>query len=62
MTLLLLVDFLKEKLLPRGDCNKMNESNLSIVFGPCLMRSKVPSAKDLILTKKAIGVTLLIFK
>lgn len=39
MTLLLLIDFFRDKLFAKAAQNRMNEENLSIVIGPCLMRS-----------------------
>jgi hypothetical protein len=40
----------------------MNQKNLCIVLGPCLMYSKVPSIKDLVYSHKIISVVLIIFR
>jgi hypothetical protein len=39
----------------------MGVNNLSIVFGPCLMRSEVASIEDLANAKKIIVITGIIF-
>ena len=62
MTLLLLIDFFRDKLFVKSTQNLMNEENLSIVIGPCLMRSEVASMKDLAYAQRIISVTIIIFK
>ena len=62
MTIFLLFDFLKNRVLPYAQHSKMGENNLCIVFGPCLMRSEVASMRELIYAKKVIVVTSIIFK
>jgi hypothetical protein len=46
----------------QAELNRMNEKNLCIVLGPCLMYSKVPSMKDLIYSQKVIIVVSIIFR
>ena len=62
MTLLLLIEFFKEKFLPRTKANKMTENNVCIVVGPCLMRSETASLKDIADAKKVINITLILFQ
>ena len=62
MTLLLLIDFFRDKLFAKSAQNLMNEESLSIVIGPCLMRSEIASMKDLTYAQKIINVTKSIFK
>lgn len=62
MTFLLLIDFFKDKLFAKSAQNLMNEENLSIVIGPCLMRSEIASMKDLAYAQRIINVTIIIFK
>jgi hypothetical protein len=40
----------------------MTETNLCIVFGPCLMHSEVSSIRELLYAKKVIVVTSILFK
>lgn len=61
-TMLILLEFLMEKVIPKESQNKMNVKNISIVIGPCLMHSEVSSIKDLVYSQKIIAVTLVIFK
>ncbi len=61
-TMLIVLEFMMERVIPKENINKMNIKNISIVIGPCLMRSEVPSFKDLIYSQKIIVVILTIFK
>jgi RhoGAP domain len=63
MAILVLFDFLKNKVAPLDQYNKMGENNLCIVFGPCIMKSLEPgSLKELIYAKKIIVATSIIMK
>jgi hypothetical protein len=49
MTLLLLIEFLKEKVIPLESFNLMGKDNMSRVLGPCIMRAEIASLKDIML-------------
>jgi hypothetical protein len=57
MTLFLLLNFIREKILPFAEQSKMSENNLCIVFGPCLMRAETASIKDLLYAMKVVSAT-----
>lgn len=57
LTLSVLIDFLKRKVIPRADKNKMNTNNISICFAPCLMWAEQSSLKDLLYIHKSVHVT-----
>lgn len=57
-----MLKFFIEQVIPKEEYNKMSVKNISIVIGPCLMRSEMPSIKDLIYSQKTIVVMLTIFK
>lgn len=62
MLIFVLFEFLREQVVPVSDHNKMGENNLCIVFGPCLMRSREASLKDLLYAKKIIVVLSCIYR
>lgn len=39
MTIFLLFNFIRDKVMPFAEQSKMGENNLCIVFGPCLMKA-----------------------
>jgi hypothetical protein len=49
---LLLVAFLKRKIIANQAQNKMNAYNLAVVFGPCFFRPKEYDLQDLIYSGK----------
>lgn len=53
---------MREKVEVYWEFNKMNQKNLCIVLGPCLMYAKVPSFKDLAFSQKIISVVSIIFR
>lgn len=61
MTLLLLIEFLKERVVPLEGFNLMGIEDISKVLGLCIMRAKVASPMDIIFTQKIIAVTLVLF-
>lgn len=46
-TLLFLLKFFDEKVIPLQEYNKMTVNNVAIVMAPCLMRAKNPSMMDI---------------
>lgn len=56
VTLLILFEFLVERVLPVSELNKMGERNLSIVMAPCLMRFPTTSMRDLLCAEKTARV------
>jgi len=57
LTLMFLMEFLKNDVVPHEKSSKMTAHNLAICFSPSLMRSEVPSAQDLIYASKSVLVT-----
>ena len=56
ISLMHLIEFLKDEVVSRESKNKMNYQNVAICFAPCLMHSEVPSIQDLIYAGKSVAV------
>jgi hypothetical protein len=52
LCLVFLIQFLISEVIDNVKENKMTGLNLSICFGPCLMRAEKPTAADLIFASK----------
>jgi hypothetical protein len=46
-TLLFLLKFFDEKVIPLQKINKMTANNVAIVMAPCIMKAKHPSMMDI---------------
>lgn len=56
LTLSVLIDFLRRKVIPRANKNKMTAQNVSICIAPCLMWAEQRSMKDLAYINKSVNV------
>ena len=56
LTLMVLVDFLKNDVIPLQSTNKMTEQNISICFAPCLLWAPERSIKDIVYATKSVQV------
>lgn len=57
ITLIFLLQFLKEDVITNVNFNKMTAQNIAICFAPCLMRAEKASAADLIYASKCAIVS-----
>jgi len=62
LTLSVLIDFLKRKVVPLSNKNKMTAQNISICFAPCLMWAEQRSIKDLAYINKSVNVVMILIE
>lgn len=54
-SLMFLINFMRDKILPKEEVNKMGVQNLAICFAPCWFRSEVASIKDILYATKSVA-------